>query len=215
MSSRLRRSPSLPTARLRGQRHRNGRDGADAGRLGRCGAVPSGGIGLLAGGADVARHPGLEAGIPRDGPPARGRRLCRAGPQPLLPDQARADRHRPVRLQRSQAGPAAAGPEGDADRRRDRQGRGRVHQLSSTSRSRPTAARAQGCRAIASAARSLSTPRAVRSDRIRAVGTLPRRRPRHQGREQPAPADPRRPRRASSSRSRATTTRNSPRRRMC
>ena len=56
---------------------------------------------------------------------------------------------------------------------------------------------------------------AVRSDRIRAVGSF------HGGglvtkdAEQPAPADPRRPRRASWSRSRATTTRSSPMRRTC
>ena len=48
----------------------------------------------MAGGADVARYPGSEAGVPRNGPTAGGRGLHGAGSQSLLPHQARADRHR-------------------------------------------------------------------------------------------------------------------------
>ena len=141
-------------------------------------------------------------------------RLYGARPQPLLQDQARADRHRSVRFQRSQAGRASDEPQGDPDRCRDRHGRGGVHHLprpAEADRRRKRAGVQGYCFSGPFAFHTGGGP--VRPDsRGR---QLPWRQARHQGREQPAPADPEDEGQLRCRDRAATTIRSSPRPRMC
>ena len=184
------------------------------GRQGRRRAVPSGRDGIVAGGADVARHSGIEAGVSRDGHAAGRAGLYGPRPQPLLSDQARTGRHWSCRFQRSEAGRASDEPQGDPDRCRDRQATRPRSSLSSTSRNRPTRARVRECRAIASAAPSRSIPgrfgptEFARSPPSMVAASSPRS-------EQPTFAHPKDEGELSLSRSRAMTIRSSPKPRMC